>query len=69
MLCLGDNGPWEQKCQYAGRVGPFMGKWQTSRGINNKLFEKLQTYSYIVVAGATGHTIKSRLPCVRWRLS
>uniref|UniRef100_A0A8P4GEH6 Arylsulfatase G n=1 Tax=Dicentrarchus labrax TaxID=13489 RepID=A0A8P4GEH6_DICLA len=28
----GDNGPWEQKCQYAGRVGPFMGKWQTNRG-------------------------------------
>lgn len=28
----GDNGPWEQKCQYAGNVGPFMGKWQTSRG-------------------------------------
>ncbi|XP_035517463.1 arylsulfatase G [Morone saxatilis] len=28
----GDNGPWEQKCQYAGRVGPFLGKWQTNRG-------------------------------------
>ncbi|XP_029933463.1 arylsulfatase G [Myripristis murdjan] len=28
----GDNGPWEQKCQYAGNVGPFKGKWQTSRG-------------------------------------
>ncbi|KAK2820774.1 hypothetical protein Q5P01_023733 [Channa striata] len=28
----GDNGPWEQKCQYAGNVGPFIGKWQTSRG-------------------------------------
>ncbi|KAM6951553.1 arylsulfatase G [Aplochiton taeniatus] len=28
----GDNGPWEQKCQYAGSVGPFQGKWQTSRG-------------------------------------
>ncbi|XP_053269135.1 arylsulfatase G isoform X1 [Pleuronectes platessa] len=28
----GDNGPWEQKCQYAGSVGPFIGKWQTSRG-------------------------------------
>ncbi|XP_042363766.1 arylsulfatase G isoform X2 [Plectropomus leopardus] len=28
----GDNGPWEQKCQYAGSAGPFMGKWQTSRG-------------------------------------
>nr|XP_020462007.1 arylsulfatase G [Monopterus albus]XP_020462008.1 arylsulfatase G [Monopterus albus] len=28
----GDNGPWEQKCQYAGGVGPFKGTWQTSRG-------------------------------------
>ncbi|KAL0983899.1 hypothetical protein UPYG_G00134520 [Umbra pygmaea] len=28
----GDNGPWEQKCQYAGSVGPFLGTWQTSRG-------------------------------------
>ncbi|KAM9426245.1 arylsulfatase G isoform 2-T2 [Pholidichthys leucotaenia] len=28
----GDNGPWEQKCQYAGSVGPFKGKWQTSKG-------------------------------------
>uniref|UniRef100_A0A3Q4AGU0 Arylsulfatase G n=1 Tax=Mola mola TaxID=94237 RepID=A0A3Q4AGU0_MOLML len=28
----GDNGPWEQKCQYAGSVGPFTGTWQTSRG-------------------------------------
>ncbi|XP_029954539.1 arylsulfatase G [Salarias fasciatus] len=28
----GDNGPWEQKCQYAGSVGPFTGRWQTSRG-------------------------------------
>lgn len=32
-LCVsGDNGPWEQKCQYAGSVGPYLGKWQTSRG-------------------------------------
>uniref|UniRef100_A0A671P9M5 Arylsulfatase G n=1 Tax=Sinocyclocheilus anshuiensis TaxID=1608454 RepID=A0A671P9M5_9TELE len=28
----GDNGPWEQKCQFAGHVGPFVGKWQMSRG-------------------------------------
>ncbi|XP_072230028.1 arylsulfatase G-like [Leuresthes tenuis] len=28
----GDNGPWEQKCQYAGSVGPFTGKWQTDQG-------------------------------------
>ncbi|XP_015255272.1 PREDICTED: arylsulfatase G isoform X1 [Cyprinodon variegatus] len=28
----GDNGPWEQKCQFAGSAGPFTGKWQTNRG-------------------------------------
>ncbi|XP_077595260.1 arylsulfatase G [Stigmatopora nigra] len=28
----GDNGPWEQKCQYAGNAGMFQGKWQTKRG-------------------------------------
>ncbi|KAK7919801.1 hypothetical protein WMY93_011085 [Mugilogobius chulae] len=28
----GDNGPWEQKCQYAGSVGPFKGKWQVKKG-------------------------------------
>ncbi|KAK9530595.1 hypothetical protein VZT92_012086 [Zoarces viviparus] len=28
----GDNGPWDKKCQYAGSAGPFVGKWQTSRG-------------------------------------
>ncbi|KAG7325139.1 hypothetical protein KOW79_011455 [Hemibagrus wyckioides] len=28
----GDNGPWEQKCEFAGSAGPFRGKWQTSRG-------------------------------------
>ncbi|KAL7857030.1 hypothetical protein SRHO_G00159290 [Serrasalmus rhombeus] len=28
----GDNGPWEQKCQFAGSSGPFVGRWQTSRG-------------------------------------
>ena len=36
VLCSGDNGPWEQKCQYAGSGGPFMGKWQTSRGKKKK---------------------------------
>ncbi|XP_077360083.1 arylsulfatase G-like isoform X2 [Festucalex cinctus] len=28
----GDNGPWDQKCQYAGSAGPFKGKWQIKRG-------------------------------------
>ncbi|XP_042772445.1 arylsulfatase G isoform X9 [Panthera leo] len=25
----GDNGPWAQKCELAGSVGPFTGSWQT----------------------------------------
>ncbi|KAM5125363.1 LOW QUALITY PROTEIN: arylsulfatase G [Mantella aurantiaca] len=28
----GDNGPWAEKCNLAGSVGPFVGTWQTSRG-------------------------------------
>ncbi|TSK14695.1 Arylsulfatase G [Bagarius yarrelli] len=28
----GDNGPWEKKCEFAGNPGPFLGKWQISRG-------------------------------------
>ncbi|XP_053939712.1 arylsulfatase G isoform X1 [Cuculus canorus] len=28
----GDNGPWAQKCELAGRVGPFVGAWQRQRG-------------------------------------
>ncbi|XP_008047432.1 arylsulfatase G [Carlito syrichta] len=28
----GDNGPWAQKCELAGSVGPFAGSWQTRRG-------------------------------------
>ncbi|XP_020856577.2 LOW QUALITY PROTEIN: arylsulfatase G [Phascolarctos cinereus] len=28
----GDNGPWSQKCELAGNVGPFAGLWQTKRG-------------------------------------
>ncbi|XP_077958674.1 arylsulfatase G isoform X2 [Gasterosteus aculeatus] len=32
ILFTGDNGPWERKCQYSGSVGPFVGKWQRSRG-------------------------------------
>ncbi|XP_072524260.1 arylsulfatase G isoform X2 [Salminus brasiliensis] len=32
MWFTGDNGPWEQKCQFAGSAGPFVGRWQTSRG-------------------------------------
>lgn len=29
---LGDNGPWAQKCELAGSVGPFTGSWQVPRG-------------------------------------
>uniref|UniRef100_A0ABM5FNC0 Arylsulfatase G isoform X3 n=1 Tax=Pogona vitticeps TaxID=103695 RepID=A0ABM5FNC0_9SAUR len=28
----GDNGPWSEKCQYAGSVGPYTGIWQRKRG-------------------------------------
>ncbi|XP_034361550.1 arylsulfatase G isoform X1 [Arvicanthis niloticus] len=28
----GDNGPWAQKCELAGSVGPFIGLWQTHQG-------------------------------------
>ncbi|XP_035889346.1 arylsulfatase G isoform X2 [Phyllostomus discolor] len=28
----GDNGPWAQKCELAGSVGPFAGSWQVRRG-------------------------------------
>ncbi|XP_007525026.1 arylsulfatase G isoform X2 [Erinaceus europaeus] len=28
----GDNGPWAQKCELAGSVGPFTGLWQTHQG-------------------------------------
>uniref|UniRef100_A0A4W2CGB6 Arylsulfatase G n=1 Tax=Bos indicus x Bos taurus TaxID=30522 RepID=A0A4W2CGB6_BOBOX len=28
----GDNGPWAQKCELAGSVGPFTGSWQACRG-------------------------------------
>ncbi|XP_043301794.1 arylsulfatase G isoform X2 [Cervus canadensis] len=28
----GDNGPWAQKCELAGSVGPFTGLWQARRG-------------------------------------
>ncbi|XP_043441030.1 arylsulfatase G isoform X1 [Prionailurus bengalensis] len=28
----GDNGPWAQKCELAGSVGPFTGSWQTHQG-------------------------------------
>ncbi|KAM5273362.1 arylsulfatase G [Ctenodactylus gundi] len=28
----GDNGPWAQKCDLAGSVGPFTGSWQSRQG-------------------------------------
>ncbi|XP_043941055.1 arylsulfatase G isoform X2 [Protopterus annectens] len=27
-----DNGPWEQKCEFSGSVGPFLGTWQSEQG-------------------------------------
>ncbi|ELK12432.1 Arylsulfatase G [Pteropus alecto] len=29
---IGDNGPWAQKCELAGSVGPFTGSWQARQG-------------------------------------
>ncbi|XP_069786172.1 arylsulfatase G [Narcine bancroftii] len=28
----GDNGPWSEKCEFSGSVGPFVGTWQTQQG-------------------------------------
>ncbi|XP_066092243.1 arylsulfatase G isoform X13 [Saccopteryx bilineata] len=28
----GDNGPWAQKCELAGSLGPFAGSWQVHQG-------------------------------------
>ncbi|KAG8445940.1 hypothetical protein GDO86_013707 [Hymenochirus boettgeri] len=28
----GDNGPWAEKCQFAGSSGPFVGSWQVAQG-------------------------------------
>lgn len=28
----GDNGPWMQKCELAGRLGPLLGAWQRAQG-------------------------------------
>ncbi|XP_053563672.1 arylsulfatase G [Bombina bombina] len=28
----GDNGPWAEKCEFAGSVGPFVGAWQVAQG-------------------------------------
>ncbi|XP_054831829.1 arylsulfatase G [Eublepharis macularius] len=27
----GDNGPWSEKCEFAGSVGPYTGMWQRKR--------------------------------------
>lgn len=27
----GDNGPWSEKCEFAGSVGPYTGEWQRRR--------------------------------------
>lgn len=32
LSLAGDNGPWAQKCELAGRLGPFIGAWQQQRG-------------------------------------
>lgn len=32
LIFLGDNGPWSEKCDYAGSVGPYTGMWQRTKG-------------------------------------
>lgn len=32
LSLAGDNGPWAQKCELAGHLGPFVGAWQRQRG-------------------------------------
>lgn len=32
LSLAGDNGPWAQKCELAGRLGPLVGAWQRTRG-------------------------------------
>lgn len=32
LSLAGDNGPWAQKCELAGRLGPFVGAWQRQQG-------------------------------------
>jgi arylsulfatase G len=30
FIIAADNGPWEEKCELSGSVGPFIGMWQAS---------------------------------------
>lgn len=32
LSLAGDNGPWMQKCELAGRLGPLLGAWQRAQG-------------------------------------
>ncbi|KAL0598114.1 UPF0764 protein C16orf89 [Plecturocebus cupreus] len=42
FVFIRDNGPWAQKCELAGSVGPFTGLWQTRQGVStNTLFTML----------------------------
>ncbi|KAA8581757.1 hypothetical protein FQN60_003338, partial [Etheostoma spectabile] len=53
-----DNGPWEQKCQFAGNVGPFMGKWQTSRGVtppSDRRYDGINATNILLHGEQTGH--------------
>jgi arylsulfatase G len=30
FIVAADNGPWEEKCELSGSIGPFIGMWQAS---------------------------------------
>lgn len=49
LSLAGDNGPWAQKCELAGRLGPFVGAWQRQRGN--------------LAAWGTGGLLHKALPC------
>ncbi|XP_077184481.1 arylsulfatase G isoform X4 [Paroedura picta] len=36
----GDNGPWSEKCEFAGSVGPYTGMWQKERAMEKSFLGK-----------------------------
>lgn len=53
LSLAGDNGPWAQKCELAGRLGPFVGAWQRQRG-------NLAAWGVPVPGGTGGASPQSR---------
>ncbi|KAG9350319.1 hypothetical protein JZ751_026673 [Albula glossodonta] len=51
----GDNGPWTQKCQFSGSVGPFLGKWQTDRAPSHRHYDGVDVTDVLLHRSKTGH--------------